>query len=119
MIERQCSDCGAPITRKSKTGRCSPCALRGENNPNWSGENARTTSKRQRAQRAFSIVDKTCERCGSAATVRHHRDENPGNNAPENIEFLCTPCHLRLHGPRNRGNRTAKAYRRRVNGRFA
>ena len=27
MVELRCSDCGDPITRKSKTGRCHPCAM--------------------------------------------------------------------------------------------
>jgi len=29
--------------------------------------------------------------------VHHHRDENPLNNAPENIELLCRACHARHH----------------------
>lgn len=28
----------------------------------------------------------------------HHRDENPGNNAPENLQLLCVRCHAKAHG---------------------
>jgi len=116
--ERLCTECGAKITRKSKTGRCSPCALRGPNNPNWSGDKASVTSKRQRAQRWIALPEK-CSRCDAPPTIRHHLDENPGNNIPSNIETLCQSCHMILHGPNNSGNKTSKTYRRRVAGRFA
>lgn len=42
----------------------------------------------------------SCERCGNPATDRHHKDGNTWNNAVENIEVLCRPCHTRHHATR-------------------
>ena len=39
----------------------------------------------------------TCERCGTKATLVHHRDHNPKNNCWENLEALCDGCHVREH----------------------
>lgn len=42
-----------------------------------------------------------CERCGSCAVGRalhaHHKDRNPYNNDPSNIETLCVRCHWDEH----------------------
>jgi hypothetical protein len=38
-----------------------------------------------------------CQRCDAAAQVTHHRDENPRNNTPTNLERLCRPCHVAHH----------------------
>jgi hypothetical protein len=47
-----------------------------------------------------------CERCGHDGTghrlERHHKDRDPFNNAPENVEVLCKPCHLKEHEPERR-----------------
>lgn len=39
-----------------------------------------------------------CEICGARAVDRHHRDGNPENNAPQNIERLCRRCHMVADG---------------------
>lgn len=39
-----------------------------------------------------------CERCGKAATDRHHKDANTGNNEASNIEMLCRRCHMEIDG---------------------
>ena len=62
----------------------------------FKGDAAGAMAKRMRAQKLFSLGT-ACERCSGRAEVRHHKDENPGNNAPENIERLCRPCHINHH----------------------
>jgi hypothetical protein len=41
-----------------------------------------------------------------------HMDQNPGNNAPENLAALCAPCHLKHDRPFRQFNRMAKRERR-------
>lgn len=76
------------------TGRQNP-KMRGANHPNWMGEYAEERSARQRAQRMYPL--KPCEVCGSEKSERHHFDENPYNNEPENIRFLCRKHHKHVH----------------------
>lgn len=50
-----------------------------------------------RAQTAYRVLG-TCVMCGLVpAQVRHHKDGNPVNNAPDNVVFLCRACHAKLH----------------------
>jgi len=58
----------------------------------WKGDAARTETKRARAQRMYQLGP--CDSCGKPATDRHHRDDDTGNNAPENIGILCRRCHM-------------------------
>ena len=40
--------------------------------------------------------DGVCTRCGGSLEKgfhRHHKDGNPANNSPENLELLCPDCH--------------------------
>lgn len=39
-----------------------------------------------------------CEKCGDEKSERHHIDDDPQNNAPENIMALCRRCHTIEHG---------------------
>jgi hypothetical protein len=40
------------------------------------------------------------EICGSTRKRHvHHRDENPMNNAPANLQTLCASCHRLVHSP--------------------
>lgn len=44
-----------------------------------------------------------CETCAATAgLVRHHKNENPCDNSPENIAILCTACHMKLHAAMRR-----------------
>lgn len=43
-----------------------------------------------------------CERCGAPGNARHHKDRNPLNNERDNLEVLCTLCHLCEHGQKKR-----------------
>lgn len=69
----------------------------GEKNPNWKGDAASKYTGHSRAVRRFALADGPCTRCGAAAQVRHHRDGNPHNNAPANVELLCRACHMKHH----------------------
>lgn len=52
---------------------------------------------RSRAHREVPLRD-SCETCGSRTQLnRHHVNENPADNRPENVQTLCAPCHTRWH----------------------
>ena len=68
-----------------------------EGDSNWGGDQILATSGRLRARRYFKLPSK-CQRCPAKASDRHHRDGNPLNNDPSNIEFLCRSCHMREDG---------------------
>lgn len=52
---------------------------------------------RYQAQHFFKT--KQCERCGVERDElhRHHRDQDPTNNEPHNIQVLCRACHNAVH----------------------
>jgi hypothetical protein len=54
---------------------------------------------REHARLLYPLAGRACVRCPLPAAVHHHRDENPLNNAPENIELLCRACHASHHNP--------------------
>lgn len=44
------------------------------------------------------LRDSQCLTCGSRQCLEvHHKDRNPRNNSPENVETLCSACHRALH----------------------
>lgn len=54
------------------------------------------SSAHRRAQRQIQKV--SCNRCGAQKALHcHHKDRNPQNNAPVNIEVLCHRCHEQEH----------------------
>ena len=65
----------------------------------YRGNNVKDQAGRRRARINFAV--KTCEICGArpedTRINRHHIDENPLNNSEINIQFLCNPCHYRVH----------------------
>lgn len=54
---------------------------------------------RKEAQRRYPITstDRCAACCGTETLQRHHKDRNPTNNAPENIEIVCVDCHAKEH----------------------
>lgn len=44
------------------------------------------------------MTNKKCEICGKTAHHLHHKDENHKNNKPDNLQYLCTLCHAKVHG---------------------
>jgi len=74
-------------------------APKGEAHWNWKGNDVKPQAARSRTRKAFPIGP--CNRCGiapdQARVVRHHKDRNPRNNEPSNIERLCARCHTAEH----------------------
>lgn len=113
--QKSCESCKSPLTRKRFNGRLEDrnvflqrrfcgetCSANGAlvETPTLSGI-------RQRAQRAYTRGP-VCECCGQTHQQmdRHHKDGDPTNNAPDNLQTLTAPCHARLHwrtGKREQG----------------
>jgi 5-methylcytosine-specific restriction endonuclease McrA len=70
-------------------------ARTGSANPEWNRFTS-TVPHQDRAARRKPLGK--CERCGKPAIDRHHKDDNPLNNALENIEALCRRCHMVADG---------------------
>jgi hypothetical protein len=88
---------GGPVPIEARNLRGPRPAIMGDRHPRWIGDRASPVLGRQRAQRRYPELG-ICVRCGIApATARHHRDRDTGNNEPENLAFLCDPCHHRAH----------------------
>lgn len=56
----------------------------------------------QKVRAAKLRQDPLCERCLAKGVIReawgvHHKDRNPTNNAPENLESICFECHEAEH----------------------
>lgn len=66
-----------------------------EGNPNWKGNDIKTNSGNQRAQRMYP--PEPCGECNKPKGVRHHIDGDVKNNELSNIKFLCQSCHMKLH----------------------
>ena len=62
----------------------------------WKGDQAQSQTKRDRARRRYPLGP--CEQCGEPGSDRHHKDEDTGNNNPENIKILCRKCHMLTDG---------------------
>lgn len=91
----RCTRCVQYLSRTGREWTHKPPAPKAEQRPGWKGEAATDNTKRNRAQRRYPLTD--CERCSRPGEVRHHRDEDPGNNEATNIEILCRRCHQRHH----------------------
>jgi len=52
-------------------------------------------SRRQSAK----CREQKCNRCDRLSHHVHHRDRNPMNNDPSNLESLCASCHKLEHLP--------------------
>jgi predicted nucleic acid-binding Zn ribbon protein len=120
---KNCTICGTPFYGNSSNQRtCSPeCSLklatlkqreRYEKKKvlkgyNQKGENNNIFHKKGTPQRKMWVYQKYrkdhCEFCGldtldtKLTFIVHHRDENPLNNAPENLITLCHRCHKLVH----------------------
>jgi hypothetical protein len=67
-----------------------------ERHPFWKGDAAGASAKNNRARKLFPLPEK-CDECDAPPIARHHIDEDPGNNDPSNIKFLCGRHHLAAH----------------------
>ena len=83
-----------------------PTAPKNLPRPNRSGRPRRGSSTARgygwehRRQRAELLADTPlCTRCRDGWAVElHHRDRNPFNRDPSNVELLCERCHHQEHG---------------------
>jgi 5-methylcytosine-specific restriction endonuclease McrA len=65
-----------------------------EKNKNWKGG---ATRYRKLAFERYNL-EKICSVCGSIENIIvHHIDENRRNNAIENFQIMCNPCHTSHH----------------------
>jgi 5-methylcytosine-specific restriction endonuclease McrA len=112
-MNKICPICGES-GRVVSAGRCTRCSTyfrrtgkerpldarrgmnRGPDHPAWKGDDASTSTKRDRARRRFALG--LCEECGAPAMDRHHKDGDTGNNVPSNIAILCRSCHMKADG---------------------
>jgi len=91
------SFCTICRVRISKGSRCAKHATRSP-----SSRNARTSRWiRHIRPRALARAGFKCEKCGARLVLDvHHRDENPFNNAAQNLIALCHRCHVDAHNER-------------------
>lgn len=98
---KNCLACGEPLVRKRYNGRLED---RTRFLKRWhcdqSCANTRleiqVDSHRWRARQI--MPRRKCSACGAEERLHvHHKDRNPANNDPANLEVLCGSCHLLLH----------------------
>lgn len=89
-IHRYCIDCGGPFGRsRNKPSRCRACYLK----------QSRSERSAHRKANEITYSIRVCDVCGSIQNLeRHHLDNNPFNNAPDNIRVLCRRCHMEIDG---------------------
>lgn len=73
----------------------------------YEGRIKRLNVKNSRRQ-SGKVLKKNCELCGNPAKHVHHRDENPINNTPSNLQSLCVSCHRLSHSPNFMGTATQR-----------
>lgn len=109
---RCCESCGKPLERKQYPGgfkeslhdlarrRFCNHACKGAAQLIESPVNGVKARGRKGARKITPRV--ACARCGRRDRLEvHHKDENPTNNNPANLEVLCLWCHRRDH--KNKG----------------
>ena len=98
--------CGVPRRSLSEANR--PPKM-GKLNPRWKGEDIIPKSGRSRARRLYP--KQLCHICGKLGE-RHHKDNNPLNNDPSNIEWLCRKHHMEADGRLGRRLRNGRFFSR-------
>lgn len=103
MPQKFCEHCEAPLQRKRFNGRLEDpsvylrrrfcgrsCAHVGMRKSSPSLAALRKRSERFRGN--------ACETCGTELNLQvHHKNLDPADNKPENIQTLCASCHTRWH----------------------
>lgn len=77
----------SPIIREERIGDC-----------RLSRKQYRAAGHKQ-ALKLFPEIE-SCVKCGDEKSERHHIDDDPQNNVPDNIMPLCRRCHTIEHGKR-------------------
>lgn len=84
-------DMGAFLRRHYCNRKCMAAAMEGRIKSLTPHNSRRQSAKQKKPQ---------CERCGKTGRLHvHHKDENPLNNAPANLQTLCGSCHRLVHSP--------------------
>lgn len=56
--------------------------------------------------RARKLKGKKCQNCGTIKNLQvHHKDLNPWNNDPSNLQTLCATCHMKWHWGHDKNRR--------------
>ena len=103
---KRCEFCSKPIGRKRYNGRlegmkeflrrrfCGLACSESKRGP---------LTKHGYSWRARKHLKPNCEACGAERKLNaHHVDQNPANNAVENIQTLCKFCHDFWHATQKR-----------------
>ena len=101
--EKHCETCGVILQRARFNGRLEDlgafrkrqfCSLSCANSREKGGDSSTTFHRRAGKHRKTA-----CENCGvpHRRLHVHHRDENPANNEPANLQTLCPSCHKLSH----------------------
>ena len=93
---KTCAQCGQSLTRLRDVYRRTYCSRE----CCWEAQIKTPQTKRAgRDQAQILFPNRQCERCGiqQPELHRHHRDQNPTNNQPTNIQILCRKCHVATH----------------------
>jgi hypothetical protein len=70
----------------------------GSGNPNWKPVKALRRASKRSLRGKIILRDRRCVRCGAVDRLHvHHKDSNPSNNSPDNLEALCKSCHAWAH----------------------
>lgn len=107
--QKDCKACGKPLERKRYGKRLEDrTRFLTREHCNQACANSRAAiqadSHRWRARQIKQR--KQCATCAATAALHvHHKDRNPANNTPENLEVLCASCHLKLHWAEDRESR--------------
>ncbi len=105
MDAKPCLWCGVSMTRKRFNGalecksnfaRRKFCSISCSVSHQHATPAPSPAASRKRAQ---LLKEPWCDACGTTSNLdAHHIDQNPMNNAPENIQTLCGRCHGFWHG---------------------
>lgn len=68
----------------------------GPNNTNWRGGSSHPLFVQEKRKLSGKLLP--CERCGETRKLEiHHKDDDHGNDALDNFERICHPCHAQEH----------------------
>ena len=105
LPDKKCAACGATFNRKRFPSglqdigcyrRQRFCSLKCSARASMR-ETVSLAGLRKRSEVAIPLGP-CCESCGSTEQrQRHHLDQNPRNNSPENLQTLCASCHAKWH----------------------
>ena len=95
MTVRPCAERGCPELVRDGY-RCEKHRIKRERQRARRGSTARW---RRRRRRILTRDGYRCVECGAYQPLEvDHIDGDPTNDDPENLQTLCTPCHVKKHG---------------------